>query len=56
MPIMTVIMIDVDDYDHEDLDDNDHLIDDWFEQDVQLGVVSQRCVVVVRKVCWLPVS
>ena len=49
-------MIDVDDYDHEDLDDNDHLIDDWFEQDVQFGVVSQRCVVVVRKVCWLPVS
>ena len=44
------------DDDHANDDDNIHLINDWFEQDVELGVVGQRCVIVVCKVCWLPMS
>ena len=41
---------------YNDLNADDvHLINDWFEQEVELGVVSQGCVVVVGKVCGLPV-
>ena len=41
-----------DDHDHDD--DNVHLVNDWFEQDIELGVVGQGCIVVVGKVCWFP--
>ena len=41
---------------YNDLNADDvHLINDWFEQEVELGVVSQGCVIVVGKVCGLPV-
>ena len=42
-------------HDYNHLDHYDHLVNDWFEQDIELGVVGQGCIVVVGKVCWFPV-